>query len=100
MSCLLSYKTPLMRKIVIENKFKRDAKKLFLELLTAEWAEVLNCLCNDLALAEKYRDHALTGEWKDFRDCHIKPDLILIYIKKYDGYLQLVRLGSHSELFG
>lgn len=89
-----------MRKIVIENKFKRDAKKLFLELVTIEWAETLNCLCSDMLLPEKYRDHALTGEWKDFRDCHIKPDLVLIYTKKNDGYLQLVRLGSHSELFG
>ena len=89
-----------MRKIVIENKFKRDAKKLFLELVTAEWAEVISCLCNDLPLTEKYKDHALTGEWKDFRDCHVKPDLVLIYSKRNDGFLQLVRLGSHSELFG
>lgn len=100
MSYLQPYKNLLMRRIVIENKFKRDAKKLFLELVTAEWAEVLSCLCSDSYLPEKYKDHALTGEWKDFRDCHIKPDLILIYTKKNDGFLQLVRLGSHSELFG
>lgn len=46
----------------------------------------------------RHRDHALTGEWKDHRDCHVKPDLVLIYRKPDDATLQLVRLGSHSEL--
>lgn len=100
MRFLKPYKKPPMRRIVLENKFKRDAKKLFLELTTAEWAEALNCLCNDSPLPIKYKDHALTGDWKDFRDCHIKPDLLLIYSKRMDGFLQLVRLGSHSEIFG
>lgn len=50
--------------------------------MTPEWAEAINCLCKDLPLPEKYSDHALVGEWKDFRDCHIKPDVVLIYLKK------------------
>jgi len=45
-----------------------------------------------------HRDHALTGDWKDYRDCHIKPDLVLIYQKPDADTLRLVRLGSHSEL--
>ncbi|MQT78311.1 type II toxin-antitoxin system YafQ family toxin [Pseudomonas helleri] len=53
---------------------------------------------NDKPLPEKHRDHALTGNWKDHRDCHIKPDWLLIYCKPDDERLQLVRLGSHSEL--
>ena len=44
------------------------------------------------------RDHALTGEWCDHRDCHLKPDLVLIYSTAKDGFLDLVRLGAHSEL--
>ena len=44
------------------------------------------------------RDHALTGNWRDYRDCHIKPDLVLIYQKPESDILRLVRLGSHSEL--
>jgi mRNA interferase YafQ len=48
-------------------------------------------------LAEKHHDHPLTGDWKDHRDCHIKPDLLLIYRKPDDVVLQLVRLGSHSD---
>ena len=42
--------------------------------------------------------HALTGDWKDYRDCHVKPDLVLIYQKPDADVLRLVRLGSHSEL--
>jgi mRNA interferase YafQ len=59
---------------------------------------VLVALANDNELAEKHRDHALTNNWNDHRDCHIKPDLILIYRKPDINMLQLVRLGSHSEL--
>ncbi len=61
-------------------------------------------LANDEPLPERCRYHALTGEWKDFRDCHIKPDLapqgdnVLIYQKPDKDRLLLARLGSHSEL--
>ncbi|HEX3661351.1 MAG TPA: type II toxin-antitoxin system YafQ family toxin [Acidobacteriaceae bacterium] len=40
------------------------------------------------------------GRWKGYRDCHIKPDLLLIYRKSEDNLLRLARLGSHSEIFG
>jgi len=46
----------------------------------------------------RHRDHAMTGDWKDHRDCHIKPDLVLIYQKPNADTLRLVRLGSHAEL--
>ncbi|MBV5308792.1 MAG: type II toxin-antitoxin system YafQ family toxin [Chromatium okenii] len=49
-------------------------------------------------MAPKYRDHALNGHWEEYRDCHVKPDLVLIYRKPDDNTLQLVRLGSHSML--
>lgn len=61
--------------------------------------EVAGSLAENQPLAEKHRDHALAGNWKDHRECHLKPDLLLIY-KLPDGEtLRLVRLGSHSELF-
>lgn len=88
-----------MRKVMLEKQFKKDAKKQFLELATSAWAEVLHCLCNDTALPEKYRDHELSGKFKGIRDCHIKPDLVLLYVKSGNDYLQLIRIGSHSELF-
>ena len=46
------------------------------------------------------RDHALSGNWSGYRECHIKPDLLLIYRKPDASTLRLARLGSHSELFG
>ncbi len=57
-------------------------------------------LAEDQPLPERNRDHPLTGEWDDHRECHLKPDLLLIYRKPDAEVLQLVRLGSHSELFG
>ncbi len=67
-------------------------------MLDAELMPIVKALANDLPLEPRHRDHALTGDWKDHRDCHVKPDLVLIY-RKLDGeVLQLVRLGSHSEL--
>lgn len=88
-----------MRKVVLEKQFKRDAKKHYLEFTTPAWAEVLHHLCHDLELPEKYRDHALSGTLKGVRDCHVKPDLVLLYAKNGEDYLQLIRIGSHSELF-
>jgi mRNA interferase YafQ len=92
-----------MLKIEQTGQFKRDYKRekkgRHRAVLDAAFIEVLKVLVNDQTLAEKYRDHGLTGNWKDYRDCHIKPDLILIYRKPDDDeVLQLVRLGSHSEL--
>ena len=60
--------------------------------------EVLESLVHDRPLNPRHRDHPLAGEWQDHRDCHIRPDLILIYRKPNEEVLQLVRLGSHSEL--
>jgi mRNA interferase YafQ len=62
-------------------------------------ATVSSLLANDNPLPERNRDHALSGEWHDFRECHLKPDLLLIYRKPDADVLQLVRIGSHSELF-
>ncbi len=62
---------------------------------------ILTLLMEDKALPPNAVDHALIGtlnDCRDCRDCHIKPDLILIYRKTNDAILELVRLGSHSEL--
>lgn len=60
----------------------------------------ISLLAEDKPLPERNRDHALGGDWRDHRECHLKPDLLLIYRKPDAECLQLVRLGSHSELFG
>ena len=55
---------------------------------------------NDLIdLDEKYKNHALIGNYVDHLECHVQPDLLLIY-KNTPDELTLIRLGSHSELFG
>jgi len=55
---------------------------------------------NDEELPEKYHDHSLSGDWFGYCECHVKPDLLLIYKKPDGNVLRLARLGSHSELFG
>jgi mRNA interferase YafQ len=60
---------------------------------------VLELLATDKPLPIKNRDHALTGSYKGFRDCHIKPDVVLIYSKPDMNTLWLARIGTHSELF-
>jgi len=78
--------------------YKREAKGQHRQALQTELSAVVDALANDAPLDPRQRDHALTGDWKDHRDCHIKPDLVLIYRKPDLAVLQLVRLGSHSEL--
>ena len=90
-----------MRKIVASNKFKKDlvqaAKRGFnLKLLD----EVVTMLANGEILDSKYRDHPLIGGYEDFRECHIKPDWLLIYrIDDEELELYLFRTGTHSDLF-
>ena len=91
-----------MRTIKPIKKFRRDFKRVlrgpYGDQIDALLEPVLDLLANDRSLPSRYRDHPLTGNWIDHRDCHIRPDLVLIYRKPDDDTLQLVRLGSHSEL--
>ena len=91
-----------MRAIKQVGQFKRDlkreAKGQHRVALAKEFVAIIETLADDGLLLEQFRDHALTGDWKDHRDCHIKPDLVLIYRKPDAKTLELVRLGSHSEL--
>ncbi len=89
-----------MRKIIQTNQFKRDLKKISASgrYKKQDFFNILELLVQDHSLPEKNRDHCLINEWKEYRECHIKPDWLLIY-KKYDDILLLVRTGTHSELF-
>ncbi|MDQ2680964.1 MAG: type II toxin-antitoxin system YafQ family toxin [Candidatus Eremiobacteraeota bacterium] len=91
-----------MRRIERTSQFKRDYKRerkgKHGAVLDGMLLQFIDCLIEDTRLPARANDHALSGEWEDFRDCHIKPDLVLIYRKPNDNILQLVRLGSHSEL--
>ncbi len=92
-----------MLKIARTSQFKRDYKRELKGRHKAtvenDLKKVLISLVQDEALEEKHKDHALTGNWKDHRDCHIKPDLVLIYrVVEDENVLRLTRLGSHSEI--
>ena len=93
-----------MRTIERTNAFKRDYKRVKAmpkhRDIDALLPDVVKLLTEDRPLPPKNSDHPLVGEWKDHRDCHIKPDLVLIYRKPDAEVLQLVRLGSHAELYG
>ena len=91
-----------MRTIRSTNQFRRDYKREKAgrhgKTLDADLTQVVNLLAADTPLPRRNFDHPLSGEWRDHRDCHIKPDLVLIYRKPDATHLDLVRLGSHSEL--
>lgn len=89
----------MSRSVFLTKQFKRDIKKHVTELVTPQWIEVMNCLIQGLPLPVKYQNHPLKGDHKGCMDCHIKPDLVLIYELMADDELILHRLGSHSELF-
>ena len=91
-----------MRSIEQSTQFKRDLKRegkgRHAKILPAILQAALTLLCNDEPLPVTLRDHPLTGKWSTFRDCHLRPDLVLIYRKREPDVLELLRLGSHSEL--
>lgn len=86
-------------KILYSKIFAKDFKKLNLKSQTLT-NKILNKLANNEALEPKHKDHKLKVDLKDFRECHILPDLLLIY-QKVDELLILnaFRVASHSELF-
>lgn len=80
--------------------FKKAYKKLNLEDQTLT-KEVIKKISNGEKLEKKHCDHDLKGKYVGYRECHIKPDLLLIYkINKDILELYLSVVGSHSELFG
>jgi len=92
-----------MRTIKDTAQFKKDYKRVargqYKATVDVDLLALLPSLATDQPLPAKYRDHPLTGDYTGHRECHLKPDLLLIYKKPDETTLRLVRLGSHSELF-
>ena len=91
-----------MLKVRYRKQFKKDYKRALKQ--SGHTSEQMSCviqlLVNEKSLPEHYRDHALTGNYIGFRECHILPDWLLIYKVETDILtLTLTRTGSHSELF-
>ena len=90
-----------MLKIVLSSKFKKDLKLAKSRGYNLSLLEtVVNALADQKVLDAKYRDHELSGNYSGFRECHIKPDWLLIY-RVHDGELILFlsRTGTHADLF-
>ena len=89
-----------MLKLEYSTQFKKDFKKIAKLPISdvVEVGHVIKQLQLKETLPAKYVDHSLSGNWQNYRDCHVKPDLILIY--KIDNHsLRLARIGSHAEIF-
>lgn len=88
-------------KLILTDKFKKSlklARKRGLDISLLE--NIVTMLQNNIPLEEKHRDHELKGKYQGFRECHIQPDWLLIYLKE-DGILTLtlVDTGTHADLF-
>ena len=83
-------------------QFKRDLKKARKQgKEMAAMDKAVSLLQNREPLPPKFKDHALTGDWKGYRECHVSPDWLLVYLVEDDVLvLTLTRIGSHAEIFG
>ena len=92
-----------MRRISHGRAFRRDYRRekrgQYGRRLDEELEAALQLLANDLPIPSRYRDHPMHGSRAGERNCHIRPDLVLIYAKPNSSDLNLIRLASHSELF-
>lgn len=88
--------------VKLTTQFKKDYKlamKRGLDIRLLE--EVIKTLAMGFPLSDKYRDHALSGNWAKHRECHVLPDWLLIYRVENDVLiLTLSRTGTHNDLFG
>ena len=93
----------MKRKIILSSQYKKDIKLARRRNLPEEELnDIVLKLANDIPLPAKNKDHTLQGEFVGCRECHIKPDWLLIYDKSTDGelhILNLIRTGTHSDLF-
>ncbi len=80
-------------------RFKKSFRKLHLkDSDEAIYIDVVSKLLNGILLDERYKDHFLKGNPQQYRECHLRPDLLLIY-RIYRDEVQLIDIGSHSDLF-
>jgi len=88
-----------MKRLFQTKQFSKDVRRMDKRGKDlAKLQEVVRCLAEGKSLDSKYRDHSLSGEWSQSRDCHIEFDWILIYTMS-ETFLCLERTGSHGDLF-
>lgn len=90
-----------MKRLRQTGQFKKDLKRYANRPgKIQKLSEVLTFLKNDMSLPEHYKAHMLTGDYSGCMECHIEADLLLIWIDETANTIGLLRLGSHSEVFG
>ena len=91
-----------MRTVKRSAQFRRDFKRVKRGAhgghLDATLLEALELLAADLPLPPRYVDHPMKGQYSDCRDCHLRPDLVLVYRKQDTDILELIRIGTHAQL--
>lgn len=91
-----------MRTIKRTARFRRDFKRIKRGVhgdhLDATLLSALELLATDLPLPPRYVDHPMKGRYSDCRDCHLRPDLVLVYRKPDADVLELIRIGTHAQL--
>ena len=93
-----------MREVSRTTAFKRDYRRVLRSSHSLHVKDVLGrvvtLLADDRPIPSSYADHPLKGPWRGFRECHLRPNLLLIYRKVDTSTLELIRLGSHAQIFG
>ena len=91
-----------MRTVKRSAQFRRDFKRVKRSVhgrhLDATLLEALELLVADVPLPSRYVDHPMKGRYNDCRDCHLRPDLVLVYRKRDADVLELIRIGTHTQL--
>ncbi|MBA3237242.1 MAG: type II toxin-antitoxin system YafQ family toxin [Parachlamydiaceae bacterium] len=90
-----------MLEVVPTKSFKKDLKKYqYKKDMVKELYDVISILTQEKPLDPKNKDHNLVGNYVNYRECHVKNDVLLIYqVDKESNSLYLARFGSHSEVF-
>ena len=92
-----------MRRLKASSNFKKDLKrelkKPHSEKIQSALSLAIYLLQTDQVLPAKYKVHKLKGDFLGYLECHVRPDLLLIFKQSDNSTLELIRLGSHSELF-
>ncbi len=91
-----------MKEIKSGKQFKKDLKKIANQpnKLMGLYHFIDNYLRTGVKIPEKYRAHMLRGDYAGYMECHIENDFLLIWIDENSNLIKLIRVGSHSELFG
>lgn len=90
-----------MKEIRKTSQFKKDFKRISKDLVKVEKLfSIVSKLANGEDIPSEYKPHPLKGAWKDYMECHVEDDYLLIWYDHEENVIKLVRLGSHSELFG